>query len=462
MNIGRFIHILSITNALFYVWILHLLAEKTLGEHRFKSIFESILVPLLLYVYISLFNIFHYSFIVVTFLNILWHISFYLIFYGSGIKVCVLSGLYMAVAGMISESGAYICVEKITGYRGNITHLPEWFLAIGSGLAKMFLLICTHIFIFIYTNIQKRRSIPNVENKYKAIDRNRREVIDVSLPVFLENISIPCISSLLLVAIVKTIRATVSWILIIVCIFGINIFAYKQYHRLKINEINRGIYDDVKARLRLYKEQLNFLYEEWMGLRKFRHDIKKQYLLEQTYLVNGSYDMLKQEYHKVVDMVSPCAVITGNMIIDAVVYSRKMLAMEKNIAFDYNIKFPQDIAVNDSDMNRLLGNILDNAINAAEAVSGSTDERCNEAAFVKLKLSYEKGNLYMECVNSCNNSYAPVKYNDVIIPDHPQQGLGIPIIKDIVDMYNGTLKAYIANNKIFVLKLLLYDIESRA
>jgi sensor histidine kinase regulating citrate/malate metabolism len=172
--------------------------------------------------------------------------------------------------------------------------------------------------------------------------------------------------------------------------------------------------------------------------------------------------MLEKEYHKVVDMVSPCAVITGNMIIDAVVYSRKMLAMEKNIVFDYNIKFPQDIAVNDSDMNRLLGNILDNAINAAEVVSGSTDECGNEAAFVKLKLSYDQGNLYMECVNSCNNSYAPVKYNDVIIPDHSQQGLGIPIIRDIVDMYNGTLKAYIANNKIFVLKLLLYDIESRA
>ena len=89
-------------------------------------------------------------------------------------------------------------------------------------------------------------------------------------------------------------------------------------------------------------------------------------------------------------------VFTGDETIDYLIGSKKSLAKEQSIAFEVNAEFPRNINIKSSDLCAILGNLLDNAIEACSKVKSSDDRkirlairRIGQMLVVKIENTYD-------------------------------------------------------------------------
>ena len=104
---------------------------------------------------------------------------------------------------------------------------------------------------------------------------------------------------------------------------------------------------------------------------------------------------------------------------------KKNEAEELGIVFHYDIA-PFDVQISETDICILLGNILDNAIEACEQLSSEKT--------IELKMRCINGMLYISCKN-------PTEQNEVSLltqkPDKEQHGFGTVSINKIANKYGG-------------------------
>lgn len=105
-------------------------------------------------------------------------------------------------------------------------------------------------------------------------------------------------------------------------------------------------------------------------LYRLRHDMVNNYVLELSYLEQGKLELLKAHYAvRLGQMKSVEKLIhTGNMGIDSLLNYKLEEARRRQIAVRWKVQTTGMIRILDGDLNMLLGNLLDNALEAAEKV----------------------------------------------------------------------------------------------
>ena len=179
--------------------------------------------------------------------------------------------------------------------------------------------------------------------------------------------------------------------------------------------------------------------EEDEQLRRMRHDIKNQldvvmHLMDK----NGNTDELADKYLKQYnDRFTKIERIidTDNKIINAVINSKLVKCSNENIKINTTIQNGLK-RIDDIDMCSLMGNILDNAIEAQQYIA-------QDMRYIEVNMTNEDDILYIsvknaitESVLSNNNKLSTTKN------DTKNHGLGTKIVKDIVRKYNGSIDYY--------------------
>ena len=90
--------------------------------------------------------------------------------------------------------------------------------------------------------------------------------------------------------------------------------------------------------------------------------------------------------------MTPHSSTTGNRTVDAVLDFEKAVAREKKIEVEESISIPREMEVADSVLCGVLGNALDNAIEACDRVS-------EKERLVKIFMKVERKNLFIEIKN---------------------------------------------------------------
>lgn len=179
-------------------------------------------------------------------------------------------------------------------------------------------------------------------------------------------------------------------------------------------------------------KEVEMMYDE---IRKMRHDIKNHTECIRTM----AYDMKCNEIIEYIDNYVSNAeyirkkfVFTGDRVLDAII-NTKFTAAEKagvthNAQIDRNIKLP----MKDVDITTLLGNLLDNAIEAASEAPGGN---------ICLR-SYKKGDMiYISVSNTISKPVLAVNPElRSTKKDSGLYGLGVTNIRRIVDNYGGMIK----------------------
>ena len=143
---------------------------------------------------------------------------------------------------------------------------------------------------------------------------------------------------------------------------------------------------------------------------------------------------------------------TGNMAFDSIINYKLKTAKEDNIKLDLSLLIPSVLNVEITDIVTIMGNLLDNALEAVAKV---------EEKMIKLDIEFSKSNLYIKLDNSFNGNTKYADRNDkeekriATLKAKDEHGYGLENIRKSVEKYNGHIDITHDNN-IFSVGILLY------
>lgn len=124
---------------------------------------------------------------------------------------------------------------------------------------------------------------------------------------------------------------------------------------------------------------------------------------------------------------------TGDKAIDYLISSKMALAEQEQIKTKVNIEYPHNTNIRSVDLTTILGNLLDNALEAAETASG-------ELRFLNLTIRRINAMLIIKVENGYGN--APVGNDgelETTKEDKASHGWGLKSVRTAVDRYDGTI-----------------------
>ena len=329
-------------------------------------------------------------------------------------------------------------VEIITGYI-LMMGLPERDISLfGSFISKLGMYICVQL-LNICT---KERDIYKV---HKLADWVNAVIIPVC--------SIFIIHSLFTLSYDSETTDMVLALISSVIILVLNISSMKIYNKLGQDLIDIKEKMAYERQLDLCNQRVTEIENSFINFRNTSHDIK-YHLLNIRQLANESH--MNNEISTYIDKLLKNVMInvgiskSGNLAIDTLVDYKFNLALQKNIPFYVNIDPLDKLDFEYGDLCVIIGNILDNAIEASEKLP-------SKEAYIDLNIQHKKELLSISIKNKYKGKLT--KNNRQFFAtsksDKELHGIGLRSVKRIVDKYNGEMLIDLPDN-IFILKILLY------
>ena len=186
-------------------------------------------------------------------------------------------------------------------------------------------------------------------------------------------------------------------------------------------------------RSELMEHQYDEIKSVYMDMRGWRHDyhnhmqvMKAQLALGNTEEMGAYLDQLERELDRVDTFVR-----SGNLMVDAILNSKLTLARRQEVAVNCSAKAPERLSVEDVDLCVILGNLLDNALEACAQVE-------KEKRFLRLYLTVNKSQLYFSVQNAAKEE-PDFEASRYISRKRGNHGLGMKRVKAAVDKYDGYL-----------------------
>lgn len=198
----------------------------------------------------------------------------------------------------------------------------------------------------------------------------------------------------------------------------------------------------------LYANQVDVLTQSNEKVTAFRHDMKN-HLADLALMAkaqkNGEIEVYIREMG--VYMENPKEFVnTGNGAIDSLMNYLLGCAKEQLLEVDYEISIPEELEVNAFDLNVILGNLIENAI---EAASYSADK------WLSVWVSYEKGMLFVNIRNSFSHELNVQNNKLVSTKQELGHGIGLCNVERMVEQYHGTIELSNTEN-VFEVDIILY------
>lgn len=278
---------------------------------------------------------------------------------------------------------------------------------------------------------------------------------DILLLEWLQLMIFPCVSIIILITMVYTsIKEGNSafWtIAITLGIFIANIVTMFLISRL--SEDKRIKQDNImlQQQVRMNMENVQMLMAAYDSQRKLTHDFNN-HLGALNILISKNEIKAALKYIHNLEIPTgelPTIIKSNNPFIDAVLNYKYMIARKKNIFMEFNINDLSEIPIDDEDIVAILGNALDNAIEASD--------KCKENRKIKIKIFKEK----YETILSIQNTIAePVKILDgytikTTKENSLNHGYGINNIKNILNKYESTF-TMTTNSKWFQITIIIH------
>ncbi|MCC8068899.1 MAG: GHKL domain-containing protein [Ruminococcus sp.] len=219
-------------------------------------------------------------------------------------------------------------------------------------------------------------------------------------------------------------------IMIVICICFIALLCLLIFFILK--HILYNIIDHQIERFQsdLIEKQVQEIQSMYKQVRGWRHDYRNHIQNMKIILDNGNYDKLNSYLNELsTDLNTVDTVIkTGNVMADAILNSKLSIAEKSNIRLNIKANVPEMLPISDVELCSILGNMLDNSIEACNSLP--QNER-----FLRVYIGKLKGQLYLSIQNSAGtvrkdkNTYLSTKSGE--------HGYGIFRIDRIVKKYHG-------------------------
>lgn len=180
-------------------------------------------------------------------------------------------------------------------------------------------------------------------------------------------------------------------------------------------------------------KQVSEVQNIYMTMRGWRHDyhnhlqtLKAHLMLGQAKEASVYLGKLEQDLDQVNALIE-----TGNVNLDAILNSKLSLALKGNIDINYKANVPSELTVSDIDLCVLIGNLIDNAVEACESITEGEGTR-----FIRLYIGILKQQLYITVTNATKEVVRKLD-EEYITTKRGNHGHGLKRINKIVEKYEG-------------------------
>ncbi len=226
------------------------------------------------------------------------------------------------------------------------------------------------------------------------------------------------------------------------CMLIINISVFYLYHILIENYIHLRDNDIYKQQTYAYQNQLEVIMESQNRVRALRHDMKNHILALQVLVQRKEAEETNRYLDSMKDfMTNPEEYVkTGNDTVDSLLNYKIQKANEVLNVVETKISIPEQLRLRSFDLNVLLGNLLDNAIDA----SMQTEDKK-----LKITLKLDKGILFLHIYNSCRGiGDGRSGFTETTKEDKLNHGIGLKNVRRIVEKYHGDIEFLYENDSV--------------
>ena len=248
-------------------------------------------------------------------------------------------------------------------------------------------------------------------------------------------------------------RANIQSAVTAVILLGVNVLVFYIYIKLA---------DDLQLRrmTSVYEQQLDLCERHQqerelsiLRLRDVRHNMKNNLVSILAYAENGDNEKIIRFVNEIMEeggIKTSTVTNSGNIVIDSLIGYWYVEAKKVGIDFSVNLNIPMEMPFRGADICLILGNLLENAVEAAQKAEGKK--------YIRLHMKYDKNNLLLFVEN--NYKGVLIKTKDKRLKstktDAENHGVGLSSVYRIAAKYHGvvTIDDDVANR--FLIRVVLY------
>lgn len=231
---------------------------------------------------------------------------------------------------------------------------------------------------------------------------------------------------------------------IAVVIFFILEIALEKWRKSK-REQEREI---LEQEIRMYENQFEIIRQSQINTRSLKHDLKHHLKMLADLVSSGDKDAALNYLSDMGAFMdnSEVFVSSGNERIDSILNYMIEKAKNANIHITWKIQIPEQIEISTFDINVILSNLLDNALNALSDIPNPT---------LEILMKYDRGILCINIKNNCNHEQSSIHDIYSVFEPENEHGYGLKNVQRIVEKYHGSLSTECVND-VFNASILLF------
>lgn len=238
----------------------------------------------------------------------------------------------------------------------------------------------------------------------------------------------------------------------IIVLLLINFTAFYLYDTITaaLSERMQGLL--VMEQNKYYEKQFELIKASVQTTSMIRHDLKNHMLAIRSLNESGNDRDLTEYINNIMDSISTGKnyAASGNMVIDSIINFKIQEAAHNGIRTAFDLHIPDVLEIPSFDMTIILGNLLDNAIRAANSVK--------EGGYIDITMKYDKGRLLIQTENSYDGE---IQEKDGILfttkEDKENHGIGLDSVRRTLLKYNGSMDVEYNGNDFSVTILMYVD-----
>lgn len=170
------------------------------------------------------------------------------------------------------------------------------------------------------------------------------------------------------------------------------------------------------------------------GFREERHNFVNKLIVLKDDMEHSEKERALEELNRLMQELPGKSIISncGNSTVDALINFKNITAEKAGVAFRLKIFIPANLPINQCDLGVVMGNALDNAIEAAEQYDGMDK-------FVEIIMGVKKEALVLTIKNPFCNEIRKDKQGNLLSTksDGNRHGYGVKSIRRVAEKYNG-------------------------
>lgn len=331
-----------------------------------------------------------------------------------------------------------VCIEMVailaTGYLNlEILERNEFSSIIGSITTR----ILTFMTMLIMSNFKNIGKGDNISNLY-----------------WFSIITIPAGSLyILLTVLIYGNLSPVSMFIFVAVVFLINFTIFYLYDSLSAALQEKADRMLMQQQNRYYENQLDIMRNSLETTKDMRHDLKNH--LTSLYAL-AAEDSSKDLINYLANITEEISIIdeyslTGNTVIDSIINFKLKDTKKDNIQVSVDINVPMDVNIRSYDMTIVLGNLLDNALDAVKKLDYNR--------LINISMKYFMGSIILNMDNSYSGRI--IRKGDKIqtLKADENHGLGLENVRKTVERYNGAMEIDYDDSR-FYISLIMYEEDS--